>query len=206
LFRASSNPAWRASLAAFLAEQARPVEKYGHQPRLYALTQRIGEGLDYDDDVVCAAAWLHDLGVFTGHRPEDPALLARWNHVVYTVDRTPSILRGFGFPEDKIDAVIECIRNHQPHDVPETIESTILRDADILEQLGAIGIARTVCKVGRDTRFATFTEAAASLQKALDRLPGMLKLPKSRILAEERIRVHREFLAALSSEADGRLF
>jgi uncharacterized protein len=197
---------WCSVLAAYLAEQANPVEKYGHQPRLYALTQRIGEGLDYDDDVVYAAAWLHDLGVFTGHRPEDPELLARWDHVVYAVDRTPAILRGAGFPEEKIAAVLECIRNHQPHDTPETIESTILRDADMLEQLGAIGIARTLCKIGRDTRFATFTDAGASLQKALDRLPGMLKLPKSRILAQERIRVHREFLAALSSEADGRLF
>ena len=52
-------------------------------------------------------------------------------------------------------AVLECIAHHQPQDVPETIESTILRDADILEQLGAVGIVRTVCKVGRDTRFAS---------------------------------------------------
>ncbi len=182
------------------------MEKYGHQPRLYALTQRIGEGLAYDDDVVYAAAWLHDLGVFVGHRPEDPELLARWDHVASTVDRTPAILAGIGFPEEKVAAVIECIAHHQPHDVPETMESTILRDADILEQLGAIGIVRTVCKVGRDTRFVTFTDAQTSLQKAIDTLPTMLNLLASRALADERMRMHREFLAALVDEADGRLF
>jgi uncharacterized protein len=196
---------WRRLLAEYVAEEARPREKFGHQPRLYALTQKIGAGLAYDDDVVYAAAWLHDLGVFTGHRPDDPEALARWDHVVYAVERIPAILHGFGFPEEKVPAVIECIRNHQPHDAPETTESTILRDADILEQLGAIGIVRTLCKVGRDTRFATFSDAQASLQRALEALPGMLRLPVSRQLVPSRVQVLQEFLKALASEADGRL-
>jgi len=197
---------WRDALAEWVRGQALPVEKYGHQPRLYALTLKVGLGLAYDDDVVYAAAWLHDLGVFTGHRPEEPELLAGWDHVVYTVEQTPRILETVGFPVEKTAAVLECIRNHQPKDEPETLESTILRDADILEQLGSVGIVRTVCKVGRDTRFATFTDAAASLRKALEMLPGRLRLEPSRRLAEERVRVHREFLAGLTSEADGGLF
>jgi len=182
------------------------VEKYGHQPRLYALTLQVGAAADYDDDVVCAAAWLHDLGVFVGHRPEDPIELVKWDHVKYAVDQVPGILASIGFPAEKTDAVLECIRNHQPNDEPLTIESTILRDADILEQLGAIGILRTVCKVGRDTRFATFSDAQASLQKALEVLPGKLRLDSSKALAEDRMRVHRDFLAAMADEADGRLF
>ena len=182
------------------------MEKFGHQPRLYALTLQVGAGLDYDDDVVCAAAWLHDLGVFVGHRPEDPVELARWDHVAYAVKKVPGILASVGFPAGKTDAVLECIRNHQPKDEPESVESAILRDADILEQLGAIGIVRTVCKVGRDTRFATFSDAQASLAKAIEVLPGRLRLDSSKALAVERMRVHREFLAALADEADGRLF
>ena len=71
------------------------------------------------------------------------------------------------FPAEKVDAVVEAIRTHQPAAHPTTIEGIILRDADILEQLGAIGILRTVCKIGRDTRFPTFTAAAESLRKAL---------------------------------------
>jgi uncharacterized protein len=197
---------WREALAEHVRREALPVEKFGHQPRLYALTLTVGAGLDYDDDVVCAAAWLHDLGVFVGHRPEEPEALSRWDHVAYAVEEVPGILASVGFPEAKTGAVLECIRNHQPKDEPETVESTILRDADILEQLGAIGILRTVCKVGRDTRFATFSDAVASLQKAMDGLPGKLRLETSKALAEERMRVHREFLAAVVSEADGRLF
>ena len=197
---------WRGALAEYVRRNALPVEKYGHQPRLYALTLKVGAGLAYDDDVVYAAAWLHDLGVFAGHRPEDLKELARWDHVAYAVDRVPAILAECGFAAAKVPAVLGCIRSHQPKNEPVSVESTILRDADILEQLGAIGILRTVCKVGRDTRFATFSDAAASLQKAMDALPGQLRLGTSWALAEERMRVHREFLAALSDEADGRLF
>jgi uncharacterized protein len=197
---------WREALVAYVRREARPAEKYGHQPRLYALTLKVGEGSVYDDDVVYAAAWLHDLGAFAGHRPEDPVALARWDHVTYAVERAPAVLAACGFDAAKVPAVLECIRHHQPKDEPETIESTILRDADMLEQLGAVGIVRTVCKVGRDTRFATFTDAAASLQKAVDGLPMQLKLPTSRRLAEERMRMQRAFLAALADEADGRLF
>ena len=197
----SPDQGWRVSLFEYVSREAKPQEKFGHQPRLYALTQKIGKDLAYDDDVVYAAAYLHDLGVFIDHRPEDPEALARWDHVAYATERVPAILNRAGFPDAKVDAVLECIRNHQPKDEPGTIESAILRDADMLEQLGAIGIVRTVCKVGRDTRFTSFTAAAASLQQALDELPTMLKLPASRLLVWDRMRVHRNFLAALADEA-----
>jgi uncharacterized protein len=194
------------SLRRVISEQARPVDKFGHQPRLQTLTEAIGEGLSYDRDIVCAAAWLHDLGVFIGNRPEDPVELARWDHVAYACTHVPAILRDAGFPESKIPAVLDVIRQHQPKDEPATIEATILRDADILEQLGAIGILRTVSKVGRDTRFLCFTDAVAALRRALDTLPAFIRLDSTRRLAEPRIRILRDFLAAAGHESGESLF
>jgi uncharacterized protein len=188
-------------LRRIILEQACPGDKFGHQPRLHALTDAVGAALDYDRDVVCAAAWLHDLGVFIGNRPEDPQMLSRWDHVAYACSHAPQILREAGFPEHKIPAVLDCTRQHQPRDQPTTLEATILRDADILEQLGAIGILRTVSKVGRDTRFPRFTDAASALQRSLDELPGKILLESTRRLAEPRIRILRDFLAAVHDEA-----
>jgi uncharacterized protein len=131
---------YRAALENYIATNALPTHKFGHQPRIYALTQQIGEGQPYDDDVVFAAAWLHDVGVFIGHRPEDPELLKTWDNVAYATEKAPAILTEAGFPAEKIPAVIEVIRTHRPQDTPLTLEATIVRDADILEQLGAIGI------------------------------------------------------------------
>src|ERR1700740_341950 len=131
-------PNFRAALEDFIRREAKPVEKYGHQPRLYDLTRKIASDLACDDDVVFADAWLHDLGVFIGHRPEDPTELAKWDHVRYACERAPQILADAGFPAEKTPAVLAAIREHQPQDNPTSIEATILRDADILEQLGAI--------------------------------------------------------------------
>ncbi|WP_158751991.1 HD domain-containing protein [Acidobacterium sp. S8] len=196
---------FRTAIAEYIRHEAKPIEKYGHQPRLYELTQRIGEGL-YDDDVVYAAAWLHDLGVFVGHRPEDPEALAKWDHVRYVCEQAPQILAEARFPAEKIPAVLAVIQEHQPHDEPTSIEATILRDADILEQLGGIGILRTVSKVGRDTRYSIFTDAVKTLQKNLETLPGKIRLESTKRLAEPRIAALKNFLDAVNSEAAGALF
>jgi uncharacterized protein len=192
---------WRGALYEYILREAQPREKFGHQPRLYALTRQVGGGETYDDDDVYAAVYLHDLGVFTGHRPEEPELLSTWDNTAYAVAQSPAILRGFGFPEGKIAAVVDAIATHQPQHVPRSIEATILRDADILEQLGAIGALRTICKVGRDTRFHTFTQAIAALTKALETLPPLIRLPQTRTLAKPRVAALRDLLEATRSEA-----
>jgi uncharacterized protein len=197
---------WRDALIEYLRREAKPVEKFGHQPRLYALTRQIGKTLVYDDDVVFAACWLHDLGVFVGHRPEEPVALAAWDNTAYAVEQTPGILAGMGFPVEKIPAVLDVIATHQPSGDPGSIEGMILRDADILEQLGAVGILRTVCKVGRDTRFHTFSDAVVYLRKAADTLPGKIRLESARELMDPKARVLEEFLGAVDREAGDLLF
>jgi uncharacterized protein len=189
---------FRAAIDEYLRREASPAHKFSHQPRLYALTCEIAARATpapvYDDDIVYAAAFLHDLGVFIGHRPEDPEALKRWDHVAYTCDRAPELLTSVGFPENKVPAVLACIRQHQPHDTPHSIEATLLRDADILEQLGAIGILRTAAKLGSDTRFHRFSDVRSSLERALDTLPAKIHLEATRALAAPRI-------AALDAEA-----
>jgi len=190
----------RSAIEAYVRSQANPVDKFSHQPRLYALTQQVGRGLDYDDDVVFAAAWLHDIGVFIGHRPEDPEALAQWDMLAYALKVVPGVLDAVGFPAHKKHAVLEAIRTHQPSGNPESVEAVILRDADILEQLGAAGIARAVCKIGRDTRFRTFNDALKVLRHNLDTLPQQLKLEQAQRMASKRVQVLKTFLQQASDE------
>jgi uncharacterized protein len=196
---------YREKIERYIREEAKPVDKFGHQPRLYALTKQVGAGVEYDDDIVHAAVWLHDLGVFYGHRPADLRELEKWDSVRYAMDRTPALLAEFGFPSAKIDAVVEAIRTHQPAFDPVAIEGVILRDADILEQLGAIAILRTVSKVGRDTRFPRFTDAVENVKRALEILPAMIRLESTRALAQSKIAALETFLAAVAAEDQGAL-
>jgi uncharacterized protein len=199
-------PDFRSAIQEYVSREARPVDKFGHQPRLFALAKQVGAGHEYDDDILFAAVWMHDIGVFIGHRPEDPAELARWDNAAYAVERAPALLEDMGFPAEKVSAVIEAIRTHQPPANPAAIEGVILRDADILEQLGAIGVLRTVCKIGRDSRCSTFTAAAESLRKALATLPAQIRLETTRTLARPKIELLRAFLAGLEDEAKPELY
>jgi uncharacterized protein len=197
---------WRESVINYIRKEAHPQDKFGHQPRLYALAVRIGEGLAYDDDVVFAAAWMHDLGVFIGHRPSDPLELALWNHIPYTVQHARTLLAGWGFPSAKLDKVAAAIATHQPHDTPIEIEAVLLRDADILEQLGAIGAIRALVKVGRDTRYPTYSSVLPVLKKAVEELPSKLNLTTSRLLAAPRVERLRSWIEQIENESNGLLY
>jgi len=195
---------WRESVVEYIRAEARPADKFGHQPRLYALACKVGVGMDFDDDTVFAAAWMHDLGVFLGHRPEDPDQLARWDHVPYTIARSRELLAGWGFPAEKLEGVAEAIRTHQPQDDPVTTEAILLRDADFLEQLGAIGALRALVKIGRDSRYPTYSSVIPVLRRAVEELPGKLRTTNAKQLAAPRVERLRVFLAAIEEEA-GRL-
>ena len=197
---------WRQEVISYIRAEATPADKFGHQPRLYALAVKIGEGTNFDDDVLFAAAWMHDLGVFLGHRPADPEELARWNHVPYTIARCRELLPAWGFPADKVEAVAEAIRTHQPQDSPVTHEAILLRDADILEQLGVVGALRAIVKVGRDTRFPTYSDVVPVLRRALVQLPDKIRLARTRQLAEPKIAALRAFLEAIEQEAGDLLY
>ena len=192
---------WREAVVDYIRAEAQPVDKFGHQPRLYALACRIGEGLAFDDDVLFAAAWMHDLGVFLGHRPSDPDELARWDHVPYTIAAARQLLAGWGFPAEKLDGVAEAIRTHQPQDEPVETEAILLRDADILEQLGAIGALRALVKVGRDSRYPTFTSVLPVLRRAAEELPGRLRTQRAQQLAVARVEHLRMLIFAIEQEA-----
>ena len=197
---------WREAVVEYIRVEAQPVDKFGHQPRLYALACRIGEGLGFDGDVVFAAAWMHDLGVFLGHRPQDTEELARWNHVPYTIARSRELLAGWGFPAGKLDAVAEAIRTHQPQDVPVALEAVLLRDADILEQLGAVGALRALVKIGRDSRYPTYSSVLPVLRRAVAMLPGQLQLKSAQQLAQPRIEHLQALIAAIEEEAGKLLY
>jgi uncharacterized protein len=194
---------FRQAIEDYIRVNAQPPDKFSHQPRLYQLARRLAGDRPFDDDVLHAAVWLHDLGVFVGHRPEDLAALAAWDHVAYAMKTVPSLLAQWGFPAGKIPAVLEVIRTHLPSARSTCFEGTLMRDADLLEQLGAVAILRTVSKVGRDTRFVRFADALRVLCQNAEQLPALLELDTARQLAAPRVAALRAFLNAAETEAAG---
>lgn len=122
-----------------------------HAWRVFSLGIELAEAEGADSEVVGAGALTHDIHRVMGGTVEsvDPA---------ETLPEVRAILEQTDFPNEKIDAVEHCVAVHDEYDFrgsdrpAETIEAEILRDADNLDAMGAIGIARCFAFTGVDGR------------------------------------------------------
>lgn len=115
-----------------------PVHGLSHVLRVYRLCERIGREENADLKILRAAALLHDI---------DGDVDLREDHHLAAAAVAEEILRRKGWEEDEIESVLHCIRSHRYRDTreePETLEAKILFDADKLDAIGAVGVARAV--------------------------------------------------------------
>jgi len=120
-----------------------PVHDFGHIQRVYWMAERIGTAEQADMEVICAAALLHDVAEAAPGGDGN----GRASHHLASAEFARGILRSEGWPEDKIEKVLHCIRAHRfrgKEEAPSTLEAQVIFDADKLDVLGAIGAARTI--------------------------------------------------------------
>lgn len=119
-----------------------------HILRVYNLALTIAKSeKDVDLEILSAGALLHDIGA--AKESNDPS--GATDHAVVGAEMAGPILRELGFTEDKIKHIQNCILSHRYRTDyrPETIEAKIVHDADKLETVGAIGVARALAWVGK---------------------------------------------------------
>ncbi|ELZ14216.1 metal dependent phosphohydrolase [Halovivax asiaticus JCM 14624] len=120
-------------------EDAAPAHDWQHVRRVHQLATRLAQDrADVDETILRYAVWFHDIG----RQREDDGLID--DHAEWGAAEAATILESAGVDPETIDAVGHCIRAHRySNDVePESPEATVLCDADNLDALGAVGIAR----------------------------------------------------------------
>ncbi|MCX7031643.1 MAG: hypothetical protein NTU62_16190, partial [Spirochaetes bacterium] len=146
----------------------------------------IGENLDYDDDILHAACFLHDVEMSVGH-PKSSA------------DKAEAILHETGFDPDKIPLVIDAIINHMPEGRPSSVEAKLLFDANLLDSLGAVGFARLAVGGFIWYHYKTMPEIVEYLRRELSHT-DRFNFPRSRELAKEKIAFTRSALEQFERE------
>ena len=118
-------------------------DKY-HIERVYNLAIRLAQEEKADLDTVKAAALLHDIA----RAQEDEGTIN--DHAKQGAKMARKILEQVNFPKEKTDNVIHCIETHRFRKglAPKSLEAKILQDADRLDIIGAIGIARVFTRGG----------------------------------------------------------
>ena len=209
---------WRPRLAALAAGSSGGdgAHDSAHLERVWRNAQALlVQHPEADALVVMAACYLHDL---VNVPKDDPA---RNQASTRSAQLARHQLAWMNFPPEKLDAVAHAIAAHSfSANIPaETLEARIVQDADRLDGLGAVGLARMFYIAGRMGSSLAHPSDPLGLQRELDdrrysldhimvklaKLPGMMQTPAGRLLAEERLArllAFREEFAAESGAQD----
>lgn len=182
-----------------------------HLIRVWKLVKEIAASAQAADlEMLAVATVLHDCVPVEKHDPRR-ALASR-----LSADRASAILHAMGWKAARIDATAHVIEAHSfsAGITPRSFEAQVLRDADRLDAIGAIGIARTFYVAGRmgSRLYAPLDPFAA--QRPLDdrryaldhfetklfQLADGLVTPAARAIAERRVATMRAFIDALREE------
>lgn len=118
----------------FYPVDADSAHDFDHVLRVATMADRIAQAEGADRNVVQAAALLHDIGLDEG----------RAGHETSAANRAKEILSAQGHDETFCSSVAHAIESHRFRSgpTPQTLEAKVLFDADKLDAIGAIGVAR----------------------------------------------------------------
>lgn len=194
-----------------LSSQCDGSHDLGHLRRVWAMAQHIAQAENAGDPVVLmAASYLHDLV----NLPKNAS--NRAEAATLSAEKARDILENEAYPPDLIPVVCHAIEAHSFSGKiePETIEAKIIQDADRLDALGPLGVARCFYIAGKmgsalfdhddpeaqdrplnDTHFAL-----DHFEVKLFGLPGNLHTQTARDIGFERVGEMRAYRDALLSQ------
>jgi uncharacterized protein len=175
----SKEPTWRQTVRAFAASNFNnPAWGLSHSERDYKLARQLAasDHVVLDDDVLFAAAYLHDMAAF---KPWEVEGKDHSDVGAMTIDRT-----------------------HMYYRTPVSPEATYLHDADALDWLGAIGIARVLALADPHGQSPTVSDEVALIEKNMKEVPPHIVSSAGRSQIAARIAEGAEFLKELRGESD----
>jgi uncharacterized protein len=206
---------WQARLTALVDQQADVdgAHDIAHLHRVWHTAQALLRDYPQADVlVVQAACYLHDLVNLPKLHPQRH-LASR-----QAAQLALAHLTRLDFPADKLAAVAHAIEAHSFSAalVPLTIEAQLVQDADRLDALGAVGLARLFYTAGRmGSQLAHGSDARAAqrplddrryaldhIASKLETLPASMQTAAGRQLGEQRLQWLREFREAFLAEWD----
>ncbi|MCA1688091.1 MAG: HD domain-containing protein [Actinobacteria bacterium] len=172
-----------------------PIWGHAHCLRVHALAEELAkaERVSYDAEILRIAALLHDVGLYKAY-----AFREAPDHARRSADVAERILKDGDFPPQATRAVLDAIVHHPPGTPPAgSTEAALLKDAVVLDYLGAIGLSRILAMVGAEEDIPDIPSALWHAESLRRKFPSLLVYESSRGIARERIIETEDFLQNL---------
>lgn len=195
---AAAAEGWRAKVLEFASDHLKhPAWGLSHSTRDYDLARSLAQQdhVAIDDDVLFAAAYLHDVAALPPYEKPDV------DHADEAARIVDSLLENTGFPMSKIESVRGAIRTHMFDRDPKGPEALYLHDADALDWLGAIGAARIFALVDPHGGEPDNQGALKMLQDNLATVPARILSKAGQALRGQRVHELQQFLQELKAES-----
>jgi uncharacterized protein len=183
---------------------------FEHVMRVYNNAQKISKKEKANQKLVLSAALLHDIVSYPKSNPRSKL------SSLESANKSKLILKEFDFTSEEITIVSNAIADHSfsQNKIPQTLEGKILQDADRLDALGAIGIARVFATSGFLNRpFYNIDDPFCNKRNPDDdlwavdhffnkllKLESMMNTKSGKIEAKKRTKILKDFLNQLKQE------
>ena len=195
----AATAGWRDKVSQFAAKNFKnPAWGFSHSQRDYDLAKSLAaaDHVSLDDDVIFAAAYLHDMAAF------DAWAEPKMEHGDAAAAKIDLVLGDTDFPKAKLDAVRAAIRTHMYNFDPVSAEARYLHDADALDWLGAIGVARLMALVDNKGGKPTGPDMVKGIENNMKAVPPRVLTPAGKAQIASRIAEEKAFLDALRRETE----
>ena len=183
---------------------------FNHIMRVYKNAQKLCQKEKANEKIVLSAALLHDIASYPkSHKYSNFSS-------VKSAQEAKKILNNLNYSSKEIQIICEAIRDHSfsRGKTPQTIEGKILQDADRLDAIGAIGIARVFAVGGSEKRPLyknkdPFCEnhipddknwTLDHFYEKLLKLESLMNTKSAKIEAKKRTEIMKNFLSELKKE------
>ena len=166
-----------------------------HAKRVLYISRLIAakEGLEYNDDILIFASYFHDISGFPPYKPE-----GAFDHALESGKIVPGIAKEYGYNADEIEAIVEAVKYHDKAGMGGRVETRLIRNADGVDYLGYMAVARDFSKQPQDMR-----KAISMLKKRKEQFYSIIDLEYAKGLAAPRLVELENFINKFEEESFG---
>ena len=168
-----------------------------HVKRVLLLSKLIAEkeNIAYDEDILTFAAYFHDVAAYPYYSSN---FSGAFDHALESSNLIPDLAKEYGYNDAQIEMIVEAVKYHDKVGMGKFNETRLIRNADGVDYLGYMAVARDCVKFKGD-----FGKTIATLKRRKEQFLPIVDLPYAKQLAAPRVEELENFITKFEEECYG---